>query len=130
MSSRYSTFPYSSRFSTFLESFFLFFHRLFQWRNVRIFNYNRNERNSIFLPASIEHFQLFLLFHVSKQPYFNFHLDISFKEEKKNKNRFDCNYSKELKIGKRVLLILFLCSANQLQLDLSINREETSLPNG
>lgn len=107
MSSRYSTFPYSSRFSTFLESFFLFFHRLFQWRNVHIFNYNRNERNSIFLPASIEHFQLFLFFHVSKQPYFNFHLDISFKEEKKNKNRFDCNYSKELKIGKRVLLIFF-----------------------
>lgn len=107
MSSRYSTFPYSSRFSTFLESFFLFFHRLFQWRNVHIFNYNRNERNSIFLPASIEHFQLFLLFHVSKQPYFNFHLDISFKEEKKNKNRFDCNYSKELKIGKWVLLIFF-----------------------
>lgn len=61
--------------------------RLFEWRNVHILNYYRIERNSIFLSTSMEYFQLFLLFHVSKQLYFNFHLDISFNEKKKKERR-------------------------------------------
>lgn len=94
MSSRYSIFHYSSTLEIFNFSQILFLSivpfptsRLFEWRNVHILNYYRIERNSIFLSTSIEYFQLFLLFHVSKQLYFNFHLDISFNEKKKKERK-------------------------------------------
>lgn len=147
MSSRYSIFHYSSTLEIFNFSQVFFFivpfptSRLFQWGETFIFFSIIIESKEI--PFSsitrLNTFNCFFFFTFQSS-----HISISIsiflstsqkkKGKKRKKDRFDCNHLQGTEnrwIFHRLNeFSFFLCSAKQLQLDLSINRGKTSLPNG